>query len=323
MGTTGMKKNRLLEIFFRAMRGESISVRKLADEYGVSGKSISRDLGEIRNFLSESRELTGSAELKYSPAAKSWYLELDSFLVSKELFSILKVLIGSRAFRKMELLDLTARLKGFTSAHDRAVLDKIIRKEMYHYNEVSHDCESVIEQLWQLAGCIHERREITVHYYKMNRSLVERRLMPLAIMFSEYYFYLIAYRCDEDGRTPLYYRADRIISIVEHRERFTPDQTKDFDEGELRSRIQFMHPGEYRKIRFEYSGRSVQAILDKIPTAKIIEKTGNRSVIEAETFGTGINMFLLSQGKAVKALSPESFVNEMKEEIEAMRRLYP
>ena len=98
MGTTGMKKNRLLEIFFRAMRGESISVRKLADEYGVSGKSISRDLGEIRNFLSESRELTGSAELKYSPAAKSWYLELDSFWVSKELFSILKVLIGSRAF---------------------------------------------------------------------------------------------------------------------------------------------------------------------------------------------------------------------------------
>ena len=51
MSSTGTKKNRMLEIFFRAMKGENISVKKLADEYGVSAKSISRDLGEIKNFL--------------------------------------------------------------------------------------------------------------------------------------------------------------------------------------------------------------------------------------------------------------------------------
>lgn len=323
MGTTGSKKNRLLEIFFRAMRGESISVKRMADEYGVSGKSISRDLAEIKNFLCESRELTGSTELIYSPGSKSYYLELDNFLVSKELIAVIKVLIGSRAFRKMELLELIAKLKGFTSAHDRAMLEKIIQKEMYHYNEVFHDCKSVIDQLWQLTRCIHERIEITVRYYKMNRKFVERRLIPLAVMFSEFYFYLIAYRCDENERRPLYYRVDRITSVVEHRQRFAADYARGFDEGELRSKIQFMHPGEYRKIRFAYTGRSVQAILDRIPTAKIVDKAGDAAIIEAETFGTGVNMFLLSQGKAVKALAPESFVNEMKEEIEAMRRLYP
>ena len=59
MSSTGTKKNRMLEIFFRAMKGENISVKKLADEYGVSVKSISRDLGEIKNFLCENRELVG------------------------------------------------------------------------------------------------------------------------------------------------------------------------------------------------------------------------------------------------------------------------
>ena len=322
MGSTGTKKNRMLEIFFRAMKGENISVKSMADEYGVSCKSISRDLGEIKNFLCENRELTGNTELKYAANSKTYYLEFDNFLLSKELISIIKMMIGCRAFSKMEILEIISKLKNFTSFHDRSMLEKIIMKEMYHYNEVKHDCESVIDTLWQLTRCIYEKIEITVSYYKMNRQMVERRLIPAAITFSDYYFYLIAYRCDEDDWKPLYYRVDRIVNVVEHRKHFEMDREHDFDEGELRSKIQFMLPGEYRKIRFAYTGNSVQAILDKIPTAKIVDKIEGGAVIDAEVFGAGVNMFLLSQGKTVKALYPESFVNEMKEEIEKMFSLY-
>lgn len=322
MSSTGTKKNRMLEIFFRAMKGENISVKHLAEEYGVSGKSISRDLGEIKNFLCENRELVGNTELKYASNSKTYHLEFDNFLLSKELLAIIKMMIGCRAFSKMEILDIIAKLKNFTSFNDRNILEKIIMKEMYHYNEVNHDCKSVIDNLWQLTRCIHERIEITVTYYKTSRDMVERRLMPVAVMFSEYYFYLIAYRCDEDDWKPLYYRVDRIVNVVEHRKHFVLNKEHDFDEGELRSKIQFMFPGEYRKIRFEYTGASVQAILDKIPTARVINKNGNTAVIEAETFGTGINMFLLSQGNRVKAIYPPEFVEEMKDEVESMCRLY-
>lgn len=232
------------------------------------------------------------------------------------------MMIGCRAFRKMEILDIIAKLKNFTSFNDRNILEKIIMKEMYHYNEVNHDCKSVIDNLWQLTCCIHKHIEITVTYYKTSRDMVERRLMPVAVMFSEYYFYLIAYRCDEDDWKPLYYRVDRIVNVVEHRKHFVLNKEHDFDEGELRSKIQFMFPGEYRKIRFEYTGASVQAILDKIPTARVINKNGNTAVIEAETFGTGVNMFLLSQGNRVKAIYPPEFVEEIKDEVESMCRLY-
>lgn len=322
MSSTGTKKNRMLEIFFRAMKGETISIKNLAQEYGVSGKSISRDLGEIKNFLSENRELVGNAELNYAANSKSYYLEFDHFLLSKELIAITKMMIGCRAFHKMEVLDIISKLKRFTSFHDRIILEKIVMKEMYHYNEVNHDCRSVIDNLWQLTRCIDSKIEITVSYYKMSRERVERRLMPVAITFSDFYFYLIAYRCDEDDWKPLYYRVDRIVHIVEHRKHFSIDREHDFDEGEMRSKIQFMFPGEYRKIRFAYTGKSVQAILDKIPTAKIIDKSEGAAIIEAETFGPGINMFLLSQGSTVKALYPPVFVEEMKKEIETMCDLY-
>ena len=47
------KQYRVLELFFRALRGEDISVRKLADEYGVSTKSISRSIADLSAFLAD------------------------------------------------------------------------------------------------------------------------------------------------------------------------------------------------------------------------------------------------------------------------------
>lgn len=322
MGNATQKKNRVLDIFYRAVKGENLSVGKIADEYKVSTKSISRDINEIKNFLSDNRDFVGNTELKYSSSSKSYYLEFENFLLSKELMAIMKMMIGCRAFSKMDVLELSSKLKNFVSYHDKEMLDHLLAKEMYHYNEVNHDCKCVIDNIWQLTRCIHQKIEISVTYYKMDRKLVERRVKPVAITFSDYYFYLIAYHSDKDDWKPLYYRVDRIINIVEHRNHFVLDKKHDFDEGELRSKIQFMFPGDYRKIKFEYTGPSVQAILDKIPTAKIIDINGRTKIIEAETYGTGINIFILSQGKMVKVLEPQSLVDEIVSEVRAMSGLY-
>ena len=156
----------------------------------------------------------------------------------------------------------------------------------------------------------------------MDRSFVTHRLFPLSVMFTDYYFYLIACKTDGDTEKPLYFRVDRIKHITEHR-KSSAKTVPDFDEGLLRKRSLFMWSGPLRTIRFEFSGPSVQAVLDKLPTAKIIERLGgNRYLIEAETYGDGIKMWLLSQGAWVKVTSPEEFVGEIKKEIEKMRENY-
>jgi predicted DNA-binding transcriptional regulator YafY len=68
------------------------------------------------------------------------------------------------------------------------------------------------------------------------------------------------------------------------------------------------------KIVFEFTGPSVQAILDRLPTAKVIDVRDGKNVIEAEVYGDGIKMFLLSQGSWVKVISPKSLVEDIKEE---------
>lgn len=83
-----------------------------------------------------------------------------------------------------------------------------------------------------------------------------------------------------------------------------------------------MFPGKLQKVRFEFSGPSVQAVLDRLPTAKIIESYGKTYLIEAEVFGDGIKMYLLSQGSWVKVISPLNLVEEMGEEIRKMYDIY-
>ena len=79
------KKYRILDIFFRLLKGEFVSVRQLADEYSVSGKTVSRDINEIRAYLSENEYRNGNAQIEYSHREKAYYLSMDDFLSSKEL----------------------------------------------------------------------------------------------------------------------------------------------------------------------------------------------------------------------------------------------
>ena len=315
---SGEKQERLLEIFFRGLHGEDISVRGLANEYGVSTKSITRNLNDLKNFLAEHRELVGHTELEYSHQDKCYRLYMDEFLTNKELFTLVKVLIGVRALSKLELLAIISKLKKLTTLEDRPKMDSLIRKEVYHYSEIHHDCDSVQDNLWQLMECINRHREISIDYYKMDRSYVTHRLRPASLMFSDYYFYLIAFKTDDEEKKPLYFRVDRIKHITEHRKKFTDNEAPEFDEGLLRRRSLLMWPGRLRTIRFEFTGPSVQAVLDKLPTARIIEREGRKYTLEAEVYGDGIKMWLLSQGSWVKVTEPEEFVEEMKVEIGRM-----
>lgn len=317
-----IKVDRLLEIFYRAMKGEAISAQKLAKEYGVSSRSISRDLTDLKMFLSDHRDVVGNAELIYSSADHCYRLDIDNFISNKELLLITKVLIGAKVLNDSDLLKLIGKLKAHTSVGDRKSLEAMMHKELYHYTSIKFDCQSLLDNLWTISQCIGVKQPISITYYRMDRKQVKYKVKPVSIMFTEYYFYLIAFKNDENDGVPYYFRIDRITNITKHREKFTLAKNEEFDEGLLRQRSQFMWPGKLRHIRFEFTGPSVQAILDRLPTAKIVDSFDGKYVLEAEVYGDGIKMYLLSQGSWVKVIAPKEFADEMRCEVAKMMDLY-
>ena len=165
------------------------------------------------------------------------------------------------------------------------------------------------------AGEIINKSNVALQYAVNERSKdkkkVKRKLKPVAIMFSEFYFYMTAFIDDEHTKEgfdvledafPTIYRIDRIERLQVLEEHFKIPYKDRFVEGEFRKRIQFMYGGKLEKIKFKYSGCSVEAVLDRLPTAKILDEEDGVYTISAEVFGKGIEMWLRSQGDVVTIL---------------------
>ena len=100
---------------YRKMSYGIVTVVSLIDKQNdeVDSIIISKKKADLKNFLADHRELVGNTELQYSYTDKCYRLYTDEFLSNKELFSLVEVMIGARAFSKMELLVLIDKLKKF------------------------------------------------------------------------------------------------------------------------------------------------------------------------------------------------------------------
>lgn len=99
-------------------------------------------------------------------------------------------------------------------------------------------------------------------------------------------------------------------------------KAKRFEEGELKKRILFMYGGELLHLKFTYKGQSIEAVMDRFPTAKVLNKSENKYLIEAEVYGQGCLMWLLSQGENIEIISPLHLRTEIKSKILRMNEIY-
>ena len=309
------KIERVLQIYAKLTEGYIVNKAEEAAEYGVNERSITRDIDDIRNFLDADSERTGIVNsVVYDRQAKGYRLETlyNMRLQNSEVLALCKILLDSRAFTKPEMVEMLEKLiTCCVPKSNQKLVKDLIKNEEFHYIELRHKTV-FIDRMWELGRAIRETRYIEIQYYRTkDKKTVKRKLQPLAIMFSEYYFYLTAFIDDETVRKdfdvlndsfPTIYRVDRIRELKILDERFHIPYSSRFEEGEFRKRVQFMYGGKLQRITFRYSGTDVDAILDKLPTAEILDEDNGVYTVRAEVFGKGVDMWLRSQGSYVELI---------------------
>lgn len=311
----GDKIRRVLQIYTKLSNGYIINKAEEAQGYGVNERSIQRDIDDIRNFLDADSERTGVVNsIVYDRQEKGYRLETlyKIRLKNSEVLALCKILLDSRAFTKQEMVEMLDKLiTCCVPKSNQKLVKELISNEEFHYVELHHKTK-FINTMWEIGQAIREARYVEMDYLRTkDKSLVHRRVKPVAIMFSEYYFYLTAFIDDEEVRKdfdvlndsfPTIYRIDRIKKLTVMEDRFHIPYNSRFEEGEFRKRVQFMYGGKLQKITFKYSGTDVDAVLDRLPTAKILKEENGTYTINAEVFGKGIDMWLRSQGDAVQII---------------------
>lgn len=309
------KIERVLGIYTRLLNGDIIKKSEEAVNYGVNERSIQRDIDDIRNYLELDGERVGCINsVVYDRFRKGYRLEqvYKVKLSNSEVLALCKILLDSRAFTTAEMTGMLDRLIACcVPVSNQKMVKELIRNEEFHYVEPRHRTV-FMDKMWEIGMAINECRCIEVEYTRSkDKATVTRKLRPVAIMFSEFYFYLTAFIDDEklkenfevlNDSFPTIYRLDRIKKLTVLDERFHIPYSSRFEEGEFRKRIQFMYGGKLQKVRFRYYGYDVDAVLDRLPTAEILSEEDGVYTIEAEVFGQGIDMWLRSQGDLVERI---------------------
>lgn len=307
-------KDRLLAMYAQLAEGKPLYKAREAVKYNCSLRSIQRDIEDLRSFFADRSETTGVVqELIYDRKLNAYRLvpPLRNLLTNEETFAVLKVLLESRSLTKTELFPILEKLISCcVPPENRRQVTDLIANEKYHYVEPQHK-KAILEKMWDLSAAIRKHKEIKITYMRQSGDDVNRVLKPVGIMFSEFYFYLVGF-IDKESQPekikfevendpfPTIYRIDRIKEYAVTDRHFNVPYQNRFEEGEFRKRVQFMYGGKLQKIKFWYKGPSVEAVLDRLPTAKILQHNGNGYLITAEVFGKGINMWLRSQGDMVE-----------------------
>lgn len=314
---------RLLQIFGRLSRGEVIRKQEEMERYHATAKTIQRDIETIREYLTKAYSDT-PLRVEYSRQQGGYCLkrETQRWLNKHEIMAISKVLLESRAFPKSEMNALIDKILLQCTPEECSHVNDVIGNERFHYVPLQHN-KPLTEILWDLSSAITERRLVEMLYCRIKDTASTQRVVePLGIMFSEYYFYLVANIHGRPYEFPAVYRLDRIDRYTVLAEQFKLRYVERFEEGEFRKRVQFMRPGRILRIQFKFWGESLEAVLDRLPTSRVIGQDGDCAIVEAEVFGKGIKMWLLSQAEYLEVIYPPDFRHEMKTAIAAMYSNY-
>ena len=232
---------RLLDIYKRLNKGELIKKEKLANEFKVSLKTIQRDIDELRAFICENEFSEAEEIIKYDKSKNGYYLVRmqREWLTNEEALAMCKILLESRAFNKKEISSLVEKLIAQISPGDREIAKNIINNEYRNYVPLKHE-KDLFSVIWGLSECITNQNKITFTYTRQDKKKKEKTVKPVAIMFSEFYFYLIAFSTEPETNVPVVFRIDRIENLKVSKEKFVVPYKDKFKDGEFRKRIQFI-----------------------------------------------------------------------------------
>ena len=197
------KSNRVLDLYQALQNGQVINKKEAAEQFCVNEKSIQRDLDSIRDFLSEQTTSQGLIQsVEFDRAANGYRLVTEevTHISEGEMLAICKILLESRAFDKAELKSLVNKVMNHCVSPKKVKsIEPFISNELFNYHEPAHRSPDM-DVLWQTAQAIQTQNVLQITYLRKDNSEVVRKIEPVGLLFSEYYFYIMAFIADKAKR---------------------------------------------------------------------------------------------------------------------------
>lgn len=214
------KAKRILAIYTRLRQGKIVSKAAMSETYGVSQRTIQRDITDIQCFLQDLCMETGSIQevifnkhkggyqlrSKQNPCSRekdAWtaggvQVKQKHCLSEKDILVVCKILLGSEALVKVELFPIVNSLIALCGESQAMAVEKLLQNGVKNYAEPQHG-RRIIEQLWSLENAVKGKKYIEIIYDDSKEGgRVVQKLRPVKVIYVESCFYLVASALDEE-----------------------------------------------------------------------------------------------------------------------------
>ena len=229
------------------------------EEQGISAerKSLYRDIEALREFGLDVRT--------YHRAPVEYALEGREFTFP-ELVLLVDAVQSSRFLTQRKSDALVRSVKRLAPERQRKLLDKRLHVE----GRIKMQNESVLANVDRIQEAMAKRRKISFLYFKYDAA--KRRVLqhsgeryvetPVQLVYSDGYYYLVAYNEKHDG-FPSYRvdRMDKIEVLVESACR--NERIANFDREEVESRAFGMYQGEPVRATLLVTDEAMGAVIDR------------------------------------------------------------
>ena len=307
-----LRLERLLSIVFLLLNRERISSSELAKKFKVSTRTIFRDIRVINE--------AGIPIVSYSGIDGGFSI-IEDYRIDKQVLTV------------KEMHSIVNALRGVNSSLQNNEIDKIIYKicdlmpRKMSNEEQSKEMAVAIDLVpWRISekyqanikkinNAIENTLVIKFQYSKVDAPMEERQVEPMTIMFKGYTWYLFGYcRLRSDFRI---FRISRMNELTTTGIYFIRKNGnyKDFTNWDDNvKKVQL-------KLKFSKVVRA--AVEDNFGEDTIIyDKGGNLIVTTSMPESNWLYGFILSYGSFVEVLSPESYREIIKSEVEKITKIY-
>lgn len=191
---------------------------------------------------------------------------------------------------------------------------EIVRDNIIFYNNHKHSNEGVFENIEQIELAIKQKKQVSFYYFDLNEkgNRVYRKEMkryitdPVALVFSEDNYYLVAYSQKYQGSTN--YRIDRMDTVE-------VEETQICEEAHIRKRktesyteqVFKMYNGQAETVTLEFSPNLLGVVYDKFGEKISIRHTdgGNLLIKVTVQISPPFWGWIFQFGGRMKIVSPE------------------
>ncbi|PGL72599.1 WYL domain-containing protein [Bacillus sp. AFS055030] len=240
-----------------------------------------------------------------------------------ELRLLVDAVTASRFLNKQETKKIIDKLKKLTSENEAKKLHNGIIPDTAIKSE-SNRIHFSIDQIHQ---AIAEKKLLTFQYgrYNFNKKFElshdgkEYTVKPLAVIWSNDYYYLITRNLPDDQLR--HFRVDRMRKVKKTEEKF---QDERFNVDEYLSTVFNMFAGEPDYVKIKFKKGLLNVVLDRFGLKANIQQVDEDHFIltTKAAISDGLITWILTWGKDAQVISPPSVIEKVQEQIFEMSKLY-